>query len=143
MATVQDVAPTLLMIAGANPPADDFDGRNLWSALKTNTSAPVMEYIIQTRQFSEIEAVYRYPFKLIEEGSSRTLYNVEVDPLETTDIASEESAIVTELSRYLAAFPRGKNVALPLQSIVDDTDYFGGEEDRAPWADQPFQPDGE
>lgn len=35
----------------------------------------------------------------------------------------------------LDGFPRGKNVGLPLQEIVNDTGFFGGAEDRLPWVD--------
>lgn len=138
MATVQDVVPTLLTVSGETPDAIEFDGRSLWAALKTNTPAPQKEYIVQTRQFSEINAVYRYPYKLVEDGSDQKLYDLEADPLETKNIAQRKPALVAELASYLATFPRGENIALPLEEIVNDPDYFGGEEDRAPWADRAY-----
>ncbi len=64
------------------------------------------------------------------------LYNVETDPLEAHNIASDFPAIVEDLAQALSLFPRAKNIALDIQKIVDDPDFFGGEEDRKPWAEQ-------
>lgn len=139
MTTVQDVMPTLLKIAGANEAQDNFDGRDLWAALNTNRPAPVKEYIVQTRQFSEIEAVYRYPYKLIENGDEKTLFNLAIDPLENDNIASDLPDVVRDMSNFLANFPRGESVTMPFQDIVDDIDTFGGVEDRLPWAEAAYR----
>jgi hypothetical protein len=81
-------------------------------------------------------ALYRYPWKLITEGDGEmALYNVKDDPLEMTDLADEQAELVVQMKATLDDFPRGKNVGLPLQEIVNDTDFFGGAEDRLPWAD--------
>ena len=66
------------------------------------------------------------------------LFNVEADPLETDNIASGLLEIVTELSNALSNFPRAKNIGLDMQKVVDDPDFFGGKEDREPWADQAY-----
>ncbi|MEM1114236.1 MAG: arylsulfatase [Pseudomonadota bacterium] len=136
MATIQDVMPTLLEVARDTARYSAFDGASLWSALKTNTPMPPREYIIQTRQFAEINAVYRYPYKLIEDGNSAQLYDLEADPLERHNIVSKKPNITASLSAYLANFPRGETIALPLKDIVADPDYFGGTEDRLPWTEQ-------
>ncbi len=138
MATVQDVGPTLLTIAGQTIDEATIDGRNLWTALNTNTPGRAKDYVIATRVTSNSNALYRYPYKLIEDESGRRLYNLENDPLETEDLAPREAAMVEDLSKALAAFPRGENVAIPLQEVVDDPDYFGGDEDRDPWAEQAY-----
>lgn len=43
-----------------------------------------------------------------------------------------------ELSNALSNFPRAKNIGLDMQKVVDDPDFFGGKEDREPWADQAY-----
>ena len=43
--------------------------------------------------------------------------------------------MVDDLAGALAAFPRGEVVNLPLWQVLWDPDFFGGEEDRAPWGD--------
>ena len=48
---------------------------------------------------------------------------------------SLEPAIVADLSEALARFPRAQSIDLPLYKIAWDPDFFGGEEDREPWAD--------
>ncbi|MEM1195949.1 MAG: arylsulfatase [Pseudomonadota bacterium] len=141
MVTVQDVAPTLTAIAGAPVGEDHFDGRNVWSALRTNTPAAVKDYIVATRTPNQSDALYRYPHKLIEDARGQRLYNLEDDPLETRDLAGSEPEIVARLSTALAEFPRGENVAIPLQEVVDDPDFFGGKEDREPWAEQAYSPE--
>ncbi|WOE75537.1 arylsulfatase B [Alterisphingorhabdus coralli] len=138
MATVQDIVPTLLEITGGSAIGTAFDGRSLWPSLQSNTAPAPKEYIVATRVSSEADAVYLYPYKLIEQGGDQRLYDLENDPLETTDIAAREPDIVADLSDYLATFPRGKNVAVPLQQVVNDPDFFGGEEDRKPWAEQAY-----
>ncbi len=138
MATVQDVAPTLLTIAGIPLDEANIDGRGLWSAFSTNTPAVTKDYIVATRALSHSDAIFRYPYKLVEDADGQRLYNVEIDPLETDNVASSNPEIVESLSAALAAFPRGENVAIPLQNVVDDPDFFGGEEDREPWAEQAY-----
>lgn len=138
MATVQDVAPTLMHITNASPSGATFDGRSLWTALKSNTPAPVMDYIVVARAISNANAIYRYPYKLIEEDGAQRLFNLQTDPLELRDIAGRETEIVRQLSSALATFPRGENIALSSEEIVKDTDFFGGEEDRKPWAEQAY-----
>ncbi|MEO1048468.1 MAG: arylsulfatase [Pseudomonadota bacterium] len=141
MVTVQDIAPTLLAVAG-EPIADlSFDGRNVWSALSTGTPAATKDYVVATRTLSQSDALYRYPYKLIEDAQGQRLYNLDNDPLETKDLSANEPDTVARLSKALAAFPKGENVAIPLQQVVNDPDFFGGVEDREPWAEQAYSTD--
>ncbi|MEO0664435.1 MAG: sulfatase-like hydrolase/transferase [Pseudomonadota bacterium] len=140
MATVQDIAPTLLELAGADAGDAAFDGRALWGPFLTDTPAPVMDYIIQTNVGGAQTALYRFPYKLVARGGEPTLYDLHTDPFEQSDIAAQHPEIVRTLSEALAAFPRGADIAVPLQDVVDDPDFFGGTEDRAPWAEQAYVP---
>lgn len=136
--TVQDVTPTLLNVSGADTTKTAFDGRNLLTALKTNTPARAMDYIAVSGLLTESFAIYRYPYKLVEENGAQQLYNLETDPLETRNIADEHPDMVADLTSAIDAYPRGEKVGLPLQSILEDPDFFGGEENRPPWADQAY-----
>ena len=82
-------------------------------------------------------AYYRGKWKLIELASGqRELYDIELDPFESTDRAAIQQAVVTDLSARLQAFPRGANIALPLWRIAWDPDEFGGTERAPPFAER-------
>jgi arylsulfatase A-like enzyme len=136
MATVQDVLPTLMEFAGAAMDRVSLDGRSLVTPLATDTPAPERKYLVKTGPPSNAVVAYDYPYKLVIQGGERTLFNLEDDPLEDNDIASAEPGRVSDMEAYIEAFPQAPSIALPLQDIVDDPDYFGGEEDREPWAEQ-------
>lgn len=137
MVAIQDVLPTLLSAAGLSAPSSKMDGRSVWPSLKDGKSLVPNDYIIQAGRGSDLDfAIYRYPWKLtVLAGRSAKLYNIVDDPQELEDLAAERPDLVEQLQTALAAMPRGDDVALPLQEIVDDPDFFGGEEDRTPWAD--------
>jgi len=78
---------------------------------------------------------------LCPSGGEFRLFNVEADPLETHNIASDFPEIVAELSDALSVFPRAVSIGLDMQTVVDDPDFFGGKEDREPWADQAYRVD--
>jgi len=81
-------------------------------------------------------AVYYYPWKLVESPEGElSLFNVVVDPIENYELSGQFPNITSEISRYLNSFPRGKVVHVPFQETANDTDFFGGEEDRAPWTE--------
>ncbi|MEM1403380.1 MAG: arylsulfatase [Pseudomonadota bacterium] len=140
MATVQDVMPTLLQVAGIDGVPGDFDGRSLWPSLRTGAPIEPMDYLVTSNAF-DMTALYRYPHKLVSMGGKLQLYNLETDPFEDDDLASQLPAIRDSMHESLTAFPRAQSIALPLQQIVDDPDYFGGTEDREPWAEQAYWPD--
>ena len=134
MVTVQDMLPTLLGAAGHPVVGGGFDGVDLWPMLTGAADVPAADYVTHA---IDGEAYYRYPWKLLALSSGEPeLYNLAEDPTEHTNVAAKEPAIVTDLSAALARFPRGPSIDLPLYKIVWDPDFFGGEEDREPWADR-------
>lgn len=137
MVAMQDVMPTLLSVAGIDQSGSARDGRSVWSALDRRLVLASNDYIVQSRRGPNLDiALYRYPWKLtILAGQSAKLFNIKDDAQELEDLADQRPDLVEALQATLDAFPRGENVALPLQEIVDDPDFFGGEEDRVPWAD--------
>ncbi|MEO0436551.1 MAG: sulfatase-like hydrolase/transferase [Pseudomonadota bacterium] len=139
MATVQDLVPTLLDLVDGALDSSPYDGHSILEALLSETEAKVNPYLVQTVRLGESIAVYRYPYKLIvEDGAALSLFDLGADPLESTNILAQHDDLVAELETFLAAFPRGENIAIPIQDAMQDTDYFGGAEDRKPWAEQAY-----
>ncbi|MEP0068683.1 arylsulfatase [Pyruvatibacter sp.] len=139
MVAMQDVLPTVLEISDTPVNTEELDGRSVWPALASGASLPANDVIVPRGPEPFSLAIIRYPWKLIAHADDDIeLFNVQVDPLETNDLADDEPDIVASLQDALEAFPRGENVALPLQDVVDDPDFFGGEEDRIPWAEAVF-----
>lgn len=136
MVTAQDVLPTLLDGAGLDSPGK-LDGRSLWPAIAKAKPLPVSDYVIQaSKGLGQDEAYYRYPWKLVRiDGAPEALYNVQLDPTEQNDLSQARPDLVKRLSAALTAFPRGANVQPPMKQVIQDTDFFGGQEDRQPWAD--------
>ena len=72
----------------------------------------------------EVETVY-----------NSILYNLETDPLEEQNLADVETEVVSTLALELSQLPRAESLHVPVYRVVWDPDFFGGEEDRQPWAD--------
>lgn len=139
MVAMQDVFPTVLEASGIEVANDSLDGRSVWPALAGGAVLPANDVIAPSGPTPLSVAIYRYPWKLIEyPDGDILLFNVEADPGEADDLSEEHTEIAASLQATLKAFPRGENVALPLQDAVDDPDFFGGEEDRTPWAEAVF-----
>ena len=133
MLTVQDVLPTVLAAAGLTSNGVHFDGADHWPLISKRTATETPDYVIHG---SDGEAIYRYPWKLLALGSGDPeLYNIAEDPTERQDRADAYPELVGELTAALAVVPRGERVNLPLYRAMRDIDFFGGEEDREPWAD--------
>lgn len=144
--TVQDVFPTLLTAVGQAEGLPIVDGRNVLGVLNGEVSGNAPEYIVQARSSVVVRnggrrglnfALYRYPWKLVSHADgSQSLFDIQADPLEASDLASEYPQLVSEMQASLDAFPRGQDIADSYQSILADPDLFGGEEDREPWAER-------
>ncbi len=133
MVTVQDVLPTLLGAAGLKGGAADYDGADQWPWIKRDSATPIPDYVTQGL---DGVAFYRFPWKLLELRSGEVeLYRIDEDPMEQHDRAAADPSVVEELANALDAFPRGATIHLPLWKMAWDPDFFGGEEDREPWAD--------
>ncbi len=134
MVTVEDVLPTLLTLAGVEAREDSFDGTSRWPLIESGSPTPSPDYVTQAQGD---EALYRYPWKLIQLSSGdKELYNLEVDPTEKNNIAADHPKLVEELAKALAERERGKSVHIPIYKSVMNMDFFGGEEIYPPWAEQ-------
>ncbi len=132
MITVQDVLPTLLSAAGLQT-SKGFDGADQWPAIQGDAAVEVPDYVT-VGQGGE-EAFYRWPWKLISGGEAPELYDLSNDPTERHNLAAGRPEVVQTLRRALADAPRGENVHIATYKVFLDPDFFGGEEDRPPWAD--------
>jgi hypothetical protein len=82
-------------------------------------------------------AYYSGDMKLIRTSAGEHhLFDLSRDPTEANDLAAVRPDVVETLAAKLDAFPRGKDVALPLWRTVLDPDEFGGEERGAPMTDR-------
>ena len=135
MVTVRDVLPTVLAAAKLTTaePMAAFDGVNQWPSLIAGAEGNTPDYLINA---DEGEALYRYPWKLLALKSGDVeLYRLDNDPTESADLSAAQPDKVAELWQALDEYPRGESVNVPLWRSLMDIDFFGGEEDRAPWSE--------
>ncbi|MGB2287760.1 MAG: hypothetical protein ACPH3D_05700, partial [Porticoccaceae bacterium] len=136
MIAVQDVLPTLLSLTGNNDAARWADGRSVWPALLNNEALPLNPVVTVSGPGQPNFSVIMYPWKLVKgSNSSVSLYNIEADPTENYELSQDYPVITKQLQGYLDSFPKGSSVSVPYQNTVNDSDYFGGVEDRKPWAE--------
>lgn len=96
---VADLFPTLLgYLDGAPFPQGLVDGRDVWSVLVAD-APPAQDAVFFTAGQANVEAVRRGPWKL----RLGALYDVVVDPGETTDLALARPDIVQQLEPLRAA----------------------------------------
>jgi len=102
--SVNDIYPTIAHIAGIKIPADaEIEGVDAWQAISSKGTVP--DRVIYWRTGRQL-AVRKGNFKLIRFGRAPKegqdeLYDVEQDPEEKHNIASEHPEIVAELKKLL------------------------------------------
>lgn len=131
--TVNDVLPTLAGVVGFDFSSSITDGTNQWDFISGKTDqVDQPDYITHA---IDAEAYYKDNWKLIvpSEGSQE-LYQITVDPEETTDVIAKHPDVAAALFSKYDAFPRGEVVDDPMWKTFLDMDKFGGEEDRPPYA---------
>ncbi len=114
-----DIAPTILAVAGSQPPRS-FEGRSLLSWVRGETPAGWEEISFsRIRRFNEKSAVRTVRYKLIHTGGTGVnafgvatkvgfeLYDLSSDPAERNDIWRSDSPIARELAARLLALERG------------------------------------
>ena len=130
--SISDVLPTLLEAVGARGSIpQNLDGASQWAAIRGVGESRTPDYLITGFQGP---ALYRAPWKLVG-GSTPRLYNVYADPTEDHDLAAAEPERVMEMLHVMESWPTGERPNNSMLRIFLDPDRFGGEEDRAPWAD--------
>lgn len=108
--SLTDLVPTLMELAGFQPPSDaSMDGRSLADlATGRRASEPdggdAFAAMIKDRSNpGGVLAVIKGRWKLIATGERRELYDVHADPGELTNLAAQHPTIVAELVALLAA----------------------------------------
>ncbi len=135
MIAMQDILPTLMALSGGEN-IGEIDGRSIWPALSGGETLAPNPVVTVSGPGEPSFAVYYYPWKLVQApDSGLSLFNVELDPLENHELSNQFPNITSQLNEYLNNFPRGEVVHVPYQATANDTDFFGGEEDREPWAE--------
>ena len=131
--TVQDIFPTLIDAVGL--PIDlgeGIDGASRWDVIADGAQTPPPDLLIGGYLD---QAYYQGQWKLVSTEDRFELYDLSTDPTEQTDVAADHPEIVTALQEKMDAFPRGEIINPPMSAMFWDPDFFGGKEDRAPWAD--------
>ncbi|HMO63878.1 MAG TPA: sulfatase, partial [Verrucomicrobiota bacterium] len=128
-----DFFPTLLEAAGAQPqPGQTLDGTSLLPVLKGGTlpeRALFWHYPHYGNQGgAPAAAVRRGDWKLIEwlEDSRVELFNLALDPGETTDLAEKEPRRVAQLRAELRAWPGQVGAKFPVANPNYDSTKPGG-----------------
>ena len=104
---VADLFPTLLNATGVKMGSmPNFDGHDLWLALKTGQSINHPVYFMGNKEV----AVFRPPWKLITsprgQGTEPLLFDVVADPSEKTNLAGQQPEIVQELTSALQEYSK-------------------------------------
>lgn len=132
--TVQDVLPTL--VSAVDLPVDEIpnlDGADRWDLIEQGADQAAPDYFIHSLYG---EAYYHGSWKLlVPESGEAELYNLKNDPTEQTNVIALHPEIAEDLMAKIDAEPRGDIVNPSILSVMWDPDFFGGEEDRKPWAD--------
>ena len=133
--SVLDMLPTLLDAAGgAKLPVEPHDGRSFLRALRGEATLPPAPFV--TQAFNGNRAIFHAQWKLLlRADGSKSLYDIDADPSETTDLAATQEELVARLEKRLAAMPVGADLAVPLWKVAMDPDEFGGVERKPPLAE--------
>jgi arylsulfatase A-like enzyme len=104
-ASLVDLAPTLIELAGFTPPRRD--GRSLVELVtggRLADPAGGLAYAVvldERRGHAEQSAIVRGPWKLVDTGQGHELYDLRVDPGERFNLFGQRPAIVNELRQLL------------------------------------------
>lgn len=131
--TVNDILPTLLTAAGIEGfDTTNVDGRSQWQALKQEAT-PSQHPFVSAGKWGQ--AYFKDDWKLIlNKDGDPELYQIVKDPTEQTNVARRYPDVVAALTAELLAFPQGESIDDPLWRVFLDSDQFGGEIDREPYA---------
>jgi arylsulfatase A-like enzyme len=157
LATAMDILPTFANLAGAQTPADRIiDGKNISNLLRGEGNAKTPHEAFFYRRGLELYAVRSGPWKLFvrrhrapwgnqtsQQIEAGTLYHLEKDIGETTDVSRRHPEVVARLQKLAEAsrvdlgdgvYLRGKNVRkagyIPLSDAVTLTKRNAGQESR-------------
>jgi len=103
-----DVMPTLLALAGGKgSPDHPFDGKDIWKTLAEGKPSPNEDVLIDVEAFRG--SVRKGDWKLVKIAllpGKTELFNLAIDPGETTNLAEENPEIVKDLEARLLAYAK-------------------------------------
>lgn len=129
MATVSDIAPTLLAMAGGTPDAKAFDGRSLVPLLTGQSDAVRSPETATGFEVSGNAALFKGSYKLVRnlkpygDGVWR-LYDMASDPGETRDLSQSDPAKFREMMAEYRAYAK-RNGVLEMPEGYDSTVEIG------------------
>lgn len=129
MATVSDIAPTLLAMAGGTPDAKAFDGRSLVPLLTGQSDAVRSPETATGFEVSGNAALFKGSYKLVRnlkpygDGVWR-LYDIASDPGETRDLSQSDPAKFREMMAEYRAYAK-RNGVLEMPEGYDSTVEIG------------------
>ena len=115
MATVSDIAPTLLAMAGGTADANAFDGRSLLPVLTGEAESVRSPQVATGFEVSGNAALFKGSYKLVRnlkpygDGIWR-LYDIATDPGETRDLSQSDPAKFKEMMAEYRAYARRNGV---------------------------------
>ena len=105
-----DLFPTLIAMAGLPMPVTrPLDGKNIWPALRGNSSSPVESYYWV---WHERDAIRTADWRLHRFHNQVELYSIETDPGETTEVSGKHPEVVELLTRKMDAWSLSLGAAL-------------------------------
>jgi arylsulfatase len=139
-AFVKDIVPTVLEVAGVEPPGSTYGGKDInpptgtsmWSALTGETS--IVHDASETigYELAGSSAIFRGKYKLVQnlppKGTGAwELYDMNADPSEVHDLAAENEAMVAELVQAYADYEKQNGVVPvpddynPLEQVIKNS----------------------
>ena len=113
--SMMDVLPTILDLINYENQLD-VDGESRVNSLSDVTSPESSKYVV-TNIINDKYAVIDMPYKLITSSDGDQLFNILNDQSESTNIAEENQAIVSELKNILSQWQFGENRSLPISEV--------------------------
>lgn len=126
LATIRDIAPTILELAGVANPGSEYNGRpvnpisgtSLVPYLKGKAAAPHPKNYVLGEELFGNRSIRKGDWKLVwiqpPVGSGAwELFNLAADPGETTNLATRNPAKLTELTALWEDYVKQNNVILP------------------------------
>jgi arylsulfatase A len=97
-----DILPTLAELAGARAP-DGLDGRSMTRTLRGESQPPhdTFYWEFHERGFQQAARMGKWKAVRLGAGKPLELYDLEADPRESHDVASENAAVVERIESYL------------------------------------------
>jgi arylsulfatase A-like enzyme len=139
MLHIVDLFPTLCRLAGANPDRGlPLDGKDAWATIASGAKSPRQEIA------HSLDVLRQGRWKLIEDGAQYynwgpeplQLYDIETDPYEKRNLASDKPEIVQKMAARLKELEKDAREGEKLEKIPNHPPVVYGERENALWGDE-------